>query len=127
MVSSIHYLQKPIFTLEEGAVACEEEEEPEVHNNHSNEVKMEAWDMMRPLYADCKIQFHKFDEPEGKQAFWHSSAHMLGEAIENTYGAHLCIGPPLQNGFYYDAYVGEEKITPTDYDKINKEIINITK
>jgi threonyl-tRNA synthetase len=98
-----------------------------VHNSHSNDVKMEPWDMMRPLYADCKIQFHLFDEPEGKQAFWHSSAHMLGQAIENTYGAHLCIGPPLQNGFYYDAYVGDEKITPTDYDKINKEIINITK
>ena len=52
---------------------------------------------------------------------------MLGEAIENTFGAHLCIGPPLQNGFYYDAFVGEEKITPDDYEKINKEISKISK
>ena len=60
-------------------------------------------------------------------AFWHSSAHILGQALENTYGSHLCIGPPLNNGFYYDSYMGNEKITPESYDKIEKALNSITK
>ena len=58
----------------------------------------------------------------GKMAFWHSSAHILGQAMELTYGAHLCIGPPLQNGFYYDSYIGSEKITPESYKEIEKNM-----
>src|ERR1700712_441185 len=41
----------------------------------------------------------------GRQVFWHSSAHMLGEAIERLYGGHLCYGPPIENGYYYDTYM----------------------
>jgi threonyl-tRNA synthetase len=83
--------------------------------------------MHRVLYADCNIELHDFEDPRGKQAFWHSSAHILGEAIENTYGSHLCIGPPLSNGFYYDTYMGTEKITPENYVELDNSIKKVTK
>ena len=60
-------------------------------------------------------------------AFWHSSAHILGQALETLYGSHLCIGPPLSNGFYYDSFMGNEKITPDSYINIEKALNNITK
>ena len=55
------------------------------------------------------------------KVFKHSSAHILGAALEQLYGAHLCIGPPLENGFYYDSYMGEEKIAPSNFDEIVKQ------
>ena len=58
------------------------------------------------------MELFDFNDPKGKMAFWHSSAHLLGQALEMKYGCHLCIGPPLNNGFYYDSFVGEEKISP---------------
>lgn len=64
----------------------------------------ELWDLDRPLEGDCKLQLIKFDDPEGQAVFWHSSAHVLGEAMENLYGGQLCYGPPIQDGFYYDMY-----------------------
>lgn len=67
-------------------------------------VNNELWDLDRPLEGDCKLQLIKFDDPEGKAVFWHSSAHIVGEALENIYGGHLCYGPPIENGFYYDMY-----------------------
>lgn len=68
-------------------------------------------DLSRPLESDCELELFDFNDPRGKMAFWHSSAHLLGQALEQKYGCHLCIGPPLNNGFYYDSFVGEEKIT----------------
>lgn len=62
------------------------------------------WDLERPLEGDCKLQLIKFDDPEGQAVFWHSSAHVLGEAMEHIYCGHLCYGPPIENGFYYDMY-----------------------
>ena len=75
------------------------------------------WDLERPLEKDCNIELLTFDEPQGKEVFWHSTAHVLGEAIERVYGGHLCYGPPIENGFYYDVYfprkenVGEDEQT----------------
>ncbi|KAH9497328.1 Threonine--tRNA ligase 1, cytoplasmic [Dermatophagoides farinae] len=62
------------------------------------------WDLERPLEANCNLEFLTFDSLEGKQVFWHSTAHILGEALEKIYGGHLCYGPPIENGFYYDMY-----------------------
>ena len=45
-----------------------------------------------------------------QQVFWHSSAHVLGEALERVYGAHLCYGPPIECGFYYDMFVGDARV-----------------
>ena len=73
------------------------------------------WDLTRPLLGSCTLQLLKFDDPEAKTVFWHSSAHMLGQALEKKYGAHLTIGPPVQDGFYYDCYMGDHGVTPTDF------------
>ena len=77
------------------------------------------WDLERPLEGDCEIEFVTFEDKEGKVVFWHSSAHILGSALENLYGAYLCIGPPLENGFYYDSYVGENVRKIYNYLKFN--------
>jgi threonyl-tRNA synthetase len=63
------------------------------------------WDLERPLEKSCKLELLPFDDPEGKKVFWHSSAHILGEASERRFGCDLCIGPPIEDGFYYE--VGE--------------------
>ena len=68
-------------------------------------------DIGLPLVGDCKIEFFDFNDPKGKLAFWHSSAHLLGQALEMKFGSYLCIGPALNNGFYYDSYIGDKRIT----------------
>lgn len=65
------------------------------------------WDLDRPLEEDCTLQLVKFDDADGKAVFWHSSAHALGEAMERIYGGHLCYGPPIESGFYYDMHAEE--------------------
>lgn len=63
------------------------------------------WDLDRPLEGECSLEFLTFECEEGQAVFWHSSAHVLGEAIEKLYGGHLCYGPPIENGFYYDVFM----------------------
>ncbi|XP_062191774.1 threonine--tRNA ligase, mitochondrial 1-like [Phragmites australis] len=67
------------------------------------------WDMGRPLEGDCELKLFKFDSNEGRDTFWHSSAHILGESLERVYGCKLCIGPCTTRGegFYYDAYYND--------------------
>lgn len=60
------------------------------------------WDLERPLEKSCKLELLPFEHPEGKKVFWHSSAHILGEASERRFGCDLCIGPPIEDGFYYE-------------------------
>ncbi|KAI9892586.1 MAG: threonyl-tRNA synthetase [Vezdaea aestivalis] len=87
------------------------------------------WDLDRPLEADCRLELLDFEHSEGKKVYWHSSAHILGEAAERRFGCHLCIGPPIEDGFYYemgmvdDAAVHESDIKPmeTIVSKIIKE------
>lgn len=61
-------------------------------------VNDELWDLTRPLEADSTLAFLDFTTDEGKKVFWHSSAHILGEAAERRFGAHLAVGPPTTNG-----------------------------
>lgn len=63
------------------------------------------WDLDRPLEEDCTLQLIKFDDAEGKEVFWHSTAHCLGESMERIFGGHLCYGPPIESGFYYDMFM----------------------
>ncbi|GKD22875.1 threonine--tRNA ligase, mitochondrial 1-like protein [Tanacetum coccineum] len=56
------------------------------------------WDMSRPLESDCQLKIFTFDSNEGRDTFWHSSAHILGQALEQTYGCKLCIGPCTTRG-----------------------------
>lgn len=62
----------------------------------------ELWDLDRPLERDCKISYLPFTSSEGREVFWHSSAHALGEACECQYGCLLSHGPPTAQGFFYD-------------------------
>ena len=63
------------------------------------------WDMKRPQGSNCKLRLFSFGDKEGKELYWHSSAHVLGEALELEYGADLTIGPAIEEGFYYDCYL----------------------
>ncbi|KAL9163389.1 hypothetical protein ABFS82_06G037300 [Erythranthe guttata] len=69
------------------------------------------WDMSRPFEGDCKLELFNFDTDEGRDTFWHSSAHILGESLEQAYGCRLCIGPCTTRGdlkgFYYDGFYGD--------------------
>lgn len=67
-----------------------------------SKVNGELWDLERPLEASCKLELLDFDTEDGKKVFWHSSAHVLGQAAERRYGCDLCIGPPVDDGFYYE-------------------------
>jgi threonyl-tRNA synthetase len=67
----------------------------------------ELWDLERPLEKSCSLQFLKFDDEDGKAVYWHSSAHVLGEAAERHYGCLLSHGPPTQDGFFYDMAMGD--------------------
>jgi threonyl-tRNA synthetase len=70
-----------------------------------------TWDLERALQADCKLQLLDFETPEGKYTFWHSAAHVLGQALEIEENAHLCSGPPVEEGFYYDVWMGGKQVS----------------
>jgi len=80
----------------------------------------ELIDLTRPLEGDCILELITFDNKLGKEVFWHSSSHLLGQTLENLYGAWLCHGPPLESGFFYDSFMGNYKVSQADYDKIEK-------
>ncbi len=89
-------------------------------------VNEEEWDLTRPIPSDSTIQFYKWDDPEGKHAFWHSSAHLLAEALQELYpGVKFGIGPAIENGFYYDIDPGEHKLTEADFAKIEKKMLEL--
>lgn len=81
-----------------------------------------VWDLMRPLQGDCALQLLSFDDPEGKETFWHSSAHVLGQALELEYGADLTIGPALEEGFYYDCFLGDRTLGEPEKANITKRM-----
>ena len=86
----------------------------------------QEWDISRPINDDASIQLFKWDDAEGKHAFWHSSAHLLAEALQELYpGVKFGIGPAIENGFYYDIDPGEHKITSDDFDKIEKKMAEL--
>ncbi len=79
-------------------------------------VNGELWDLSRPIQGDATLRLHKWDDPEAKHAFWHSSAHLMAEALEALWpGTKFGIGPAVENGFYYDVDPGNGKVI-TDAD-----------
>ncbi|SMO88469.1 threonine--tRNA ligase [Gracilimonas mengyeensis] len=81
-------------------------------------------DLDRPITEDAEIAINTWDSEEGKYTFWHSSAHLLAEAIQELYPeAKFGIGPPIENGFYYDIDFGDEQVTQEDLPKIEKKFI----
>ncbi len=89
-------------------------------------VNDEEWDLTRPIDSDASIKLFKWDDPEGKHAFWHSSAHLLAEALQELYPVvKFGIGPAIENGFYYDIDPGENTITAADFPKIEKKMLEL--
>ena len=84
------------------------------------------WDISRPICNDGEIKLFKWDDPEGKHAFWHTSAHLLAEALQELYpGVQFGIGPAIENGFYYDIDPGDNQITQEDFPKIEKKMAEL--
>ena len=90
-------------------------------------VNDDLWDLTRKITNDATIKLHKWEDEEGKHAFWHSSAHLLAEALQQLYpGVKFGIGPAIENGFYYDVELPEEKmITDADFAKIESKMMEL--
>ena len=87
----------------------------------------EVWDLTRPIDRDASIKLYKWDDPEGKHAFWHSSSHLLAEALEALYpGIKFGIGPSIETGFYYDVD-SPVPITEADLPKIEAKMAELAK
>ena len=86
-------------------------------------INKEVWDITRPINSDASIKLHTFNDKEGKMTFWHSTAHLMAEALEILYpNVKLGIGPAIDNGFYYDIDLGENrKLSSDDFPKIEKK------
>jgi threonyl-tRNA synthetase len=87
----------------------------------------ELWDLTRPLEGDCLLELLDFESPEGKSTFWHSSAHVLGQSLEEEFGGQLTMGPPTSEGFYYDVYMGSNHLKLSDLETIDKRAAAIGK
>ncbi|MBP8994764.1 MAG: TGS domain-containing protein, partial [Bacteroidales bacterium] len=87
-------------------------------------INKELSDLTRPIYEDAKIVLHKFEDEKGKHAFWHTSAHVLAEAIESLFpGTKFGIGPAIENGFYYDIELPDgQALSENDFPAIDKKM-----
>src|SRR5688572_20204643 len=91
-------------------------------------VNGEIWDSSRPIENDATVQLLTWNDPEGKATFWHSSAHLMAEAIESIYpGVQFGIGPAIENGFYYDIDLGEKQLSQEDFGAIEKKMLELTR
>lgn len=91
-------------------------------------VNGEVRDLMRPINEDSTVVFHKWEDKEAKTTFWHSSAHLLAEALEALYpGIKFGIGPPIENGFYYDVDTGDKPITAAEIPAIEKKMLELAR
>ena len=86
------------------------------------------WDAMRPITEDATVQLFTWNDPEGKAAMWHSSAHLMAAAIEALYpGVKFGIGPSVDNGFYYDIDTGDMTLTEADLVNIEKKMLELAR
>lgn len=91
-------------------------------------VNDEVWDATRPIHTDASIKLLTWDSEEGKATFWHSSAHLMAEAIEALYpGTKFGIGPDIENGFYYDIDLGDKVITESDFKAIEQKMLEFAR
>ncbi|HAQ65291.1 MAG TPA: threonine--tRNA ligase [Bacteroidales bacterium] len=87
-----------------------------------------TWDLTRPITTDANIRLFTWDNEEGKATFWHSSAHLMAEAIEHLYpGTKFGIGPDIENGFYYDIDFGDRQISSDDFKKIEDTMLQFAR
>jgi threonyl-tRNA synthetase len=87
----------------------------------------EVWDLSRPIHSDATIQLLKWEDEDGKHAFWHSSAHLMAEALQELYpNVKFGIGPAVENGFYYDVDLGDTVLTDADFPKIEAKMLALS-
>ncbi len=92
------------------------------------EVNGEVWDATRPIDTDAKFKLLTWEDASGKNTFWHSSAHLMAEAIESMYpGVKFWVGPPVDNGFYYDVDLGDQSIIEDDLRKLEVKMAELAK
>ena len=92
------------------------------------EVNGEVWDLTRPIRTNANLKLLSFSDNGGKSTMWHSSAHLMAEALEFFYpGIKLAIGPPIENGFYYDVDFGEHEFTDKDLAKVEKKMLELAR
>ena len=91
-------------------------------------VNDKVFDLLRPINEDCSIKLHKWEDQEAKQTFWHSSSHLMAEALQSLFpGIKFGIGPSIETGFYYDVDLGERTITEADLKKIEDKMIELAR
>ena len=94
----------------------------------SAEVNGEVWDLSRPITTDATFKLFTWDDEKGKSTFWHSSAHLMAEALESLFpGVKFGIGPAIDNGFYYDIDLGGRVLTLEDLPKIEEKMKELAK
>ncbi len=97
-------------------------------NSLSIEVNGEIWDLSRPINSDAAIKIFTWNDKGGKYAFWHSSAHVFAEALEALYpGVKFGIGPPIENGFYYDVDLGDRPFGDEELAAVEKKMIELAR
>ncbi len=88
----------------------------------------EVWDATRPITADATLQLITWDDADGKAIFWHSSAHLMAEAVESKFpGAKFWVGPAIEKGFYYDIDLGDRKLNEEDLAELEKKMNELAK
>jgi threonyl-tRNA synthetase len=91
-------------------------------------INNEVWDASRPINSDSTLSLLTWNDPQGKETMWHSSAHLMAEALESLYpGVKFWVGPPLENGFYYDVDLEGQTITPADFEKIEQKMLELAR
>ena len=87
-----------------------------------------TYDLNRPIEEDSSVVLLKWDDDEGKRVFWHSSSHLMAEALEDIFpGVKFGIGPAIENGFYYDVDLGGRQITDADFAKVEKRMLELAR
>src|ERR1051325_11513727 len=91
-------------------------------------VNGQVWDATRPINEDASLKLLTWDENDGKSTFWHSSAHLMAEAVESLFpGVKFWVGPPVENGFYYDMDLGDKKMSEEDLEKLEKKMTELAR
>ncbi len=94
----------------------------------SAKVNGEIWDATRPIEEDAALSLFTWNDNDGKATFWHSSAHLMAEALEAIYpGTKFGIGPAIENGFYYDIDLGDRVLSTEDFKKIEDKIMELAR
>lgn len=91
-------------------------------------INNEVWDSSRPITSDSSLSLLTWNDDLGKETMWHSSAHLMAEALEALFpGVKFWVGPPLENGFYYDVDLEGQTLTPADFERIEEKMLELAR